>query len=713
MATVANVLHYQVLWTSDKVKKSKVWKDGTMRFHTFNNHGILYDSQNRVIDESFIFNQKIQIDAHLELNRTLIYVEDLQATTSKEIPPLPSKSATAYKDISARPLYLTKPFHGPSRSSSFNPPYQQPSVVKSTNEAGQSSLLQEEFPSFQEHNSPHRSFSSSKPFLHGNKSAENGVSTAAKKNFVPPMSSTSAPISSEKTYSSLPKPSHNSTSFKPPFKNNLTTTTVPLDSLKHQVSKPTRIACIPVLRRPRSPSNVLQDDPLENFDEDNIDSDFFSSPSPDYESTPPFLNEPMDAGHPLGNSNPLFSSSLSEPMLTSSGSASGPTLPPCDGKTDTSPSFEKSLSFPSLENSFINRNETHAASVKRNPVPRLPMPRLRKPVGKRNNFSNVTVSDPSKNLYERAMRSTSMLAAQPNLPESTDPEIPNSPEFLESDNEEDSHTERTNSKNPETAAPITLPNNKIFKPATFRPPSFVSKPSLPNAVTDSNTRNQFSSPCSVPKPDSSTMKPVSHLHSALTKPSGPSLRTGLFVYGKYSKQFHNAKDKGKVETSQKGFVSSALPTSQKTTSKPFTAPLSRASGNFVSPLQTETVNNSISANSLNPLTTFHNTLSLNTERSEEVDSTAMLIKKGNNVTTSSPSSSPRRKVPAGSLRKQYTSSPIQRFSSECKDLPFVNSIAISSTTSKIKRVKLSMLRFKSRNTKPTTTSIEEEENDFI
>ncbi|WBW75280.1 DNA recombination protein Dbl2 [Schizosaccharomyces osmophilus] len=709
MATVANVLHYQVLWTSDKVKKAKVWKDGTMRFHTFNNHGILYDSENRVVDEAFVFNQKIKVDAHLELNRTLIYVEDLQATTSKEIPPLPSKL-----NASTRPLYLTKPFQAPSRSSSVNSSYQQPSFVKSSNEAGQSRSRNEESSSLQEHKASVSSLSSPKHYLHGYKGAENDIPTVASNSGLPSVSSTLGTISSEKPYASQPKPSRNPTSFKPPFKSNMTTDIVSPDSFKSQVSKPTRVACIPVLRRPKSPSNILQIDPLENFDEDNIDSDFFSSPSPDYESTPPFLSEPMDAGHPLGNSNPFLSSSLSEPMLTSSGSASGATLPPCDRKTDGSPSLEKSRSFPSLEISN-NRNDSHNSSVKKSPLSRLPMPRLRRPVGKRSNFSNVTITDPSKNLYERAMQSTSMLAAQPSLPESTDPEIPNSPEFLESDNEEDPSTKTMNLKNNEAVSPITLPNNKTFKPATFRPPSFVSKPNLTNDVPISDTMDRYNSPNSAPKYGNSLVKPVTQLHSALTKPSGPSLRTGMLVYGKYSKRFNDSKGKEKVETSSKDFSSLTLPTTRKTTDKSFSAPSFPNAGKFVSPVQSKSLDKATSPNFTDPNTTYSKTLSQTTGRSKVVDSIATLAEKSKDDKTLSfsPSPSSRREIPTGTVRKHYNYSPIQRFSSECNDLPFVNSVDISSTASKIKRVKLSMLRFKNHESKATTLSVEEEEKEFI
>ncbi|EEB07528.2 meiotic chromosome segregation protein [Schizosaccharomyces japonicus yFS275] len=84
-----DVLQFEVLWTAHKRKKNKQWQDGTMKFHSFNQRVVLYDSEYRVIATSFLpMRSTLSVGEELELDRFLVTLEALQNTTQTDVTPV-------------------------------------------------------------------------------------------------------------------------------------------------------------------------------------------------------------------------------------------------------------------------------------------------------------------------------------------------------------------------------------------------------------------------------------------------------------------------------------------------------------------------------------------------------------------------------------------------------------------------------------------------
>lgn len=715
MDTSSNVFHYQVLWTSDKAKKVKVWKDGTMRFHSFNNRGILYDSDNRVVDDFFLNNKRIVLDSEIEFNRTIVYVENLQTTTEANIPPIPRKSKLS--ETGKRPAYLLKP---------FQPPFHSANSDVSNNSNG--ALSSNKIKTHAHHTNSTKStiFRNANLQSYGVDDSDIGSLRCSSKHqlSVTPEMQPKAKFRPNSYLASSVEESNRANNTSPYPPSNSSVTALP---------KPSKIAYIPVLSKPKSFNGTLVEDPVEEFGEDDIASDFFSSPSADLEADDFTTLNNSNAGHLLQN--------LSNDNVSVSVKALENGNEEVSNNHARSPYSSRACNtIPSNKNDGLNDDHQRQDSSVAEPSPtserlrltRLPLPLLRKPTGKRQNFINITVTDPSKNLYERSVKTAAELASLQNVTETTDNEIPNSPDFLDAASEEDEHIPSLDSSS--LLTPLALPNKKAFQPVKFRVPSFSSPLVKPASSSSfgrshshlgtslrSNELNGSSASSSIFLQSNNAVNPnvspstvLEHAkHPSLAKHSGVSLRTGLLIYPKYANGSKRKDGFGATSILSTGEHSS-LPKNSKSRnvsvfSSPFNVPSFTVSSSDQVQKKKGNVPNAIETDS-SPSDTISSSPTV-----RAVNLSPSKNQKPPKILTKIPDifSKAGKKSPILPTFQESCSLPIEPFSSNITDLPFVNTVTLASTSSKIKRAKLKMLKFKHAMTTQGRDLDSDEDGDFI
>ncbi|KAK9457955.1 hypothetical protein V1511DRAFT_15014 [Dipodascopsis uninucleata] len=76
---------YEVLWTPDLTKKSKVWNDGILKLHTFNRRAMLYDTRKLLIDSCFLCKALVEEGETIKLDRHLVSIECLIQTIKHDM----------------------------------------------------------------------------------------------------------------------------------------------------------------------------------------------------------------------------------------------------------------------------------------------------------------------------------------------------------------------------------------------------------------------------------------------------------------------------------------------------------------------------------------------------------------------------------------------------------------------------------------------------
>ncbi|XP_061047127.1 protein ZGRF1 isoform X2 [Eubalaena glacialis] len=132
-----------VLYTHQKMKKSKVWRDGILKITHLGNKAILYDDKGECLESLFLKCLEVKAGDDLESDRYLITVEEVKVTGStavkqdvvKEAPALNSKKfISSGRSLGCQPAGLKRKFAG------FQGPRQVPKkmVITENNESAAS-----------------------------------------------------------------------------------------------------------------------------------------------------------------------------------------------------------------------------------------------------------------------------------------------------------------------------------------------------------------------------------------------------------------------------------------------------------------------------------------------------------------------------------------------------------------------------------------------
>ncbi|XP_068399430.1 5'-3' DNA helicase ZGRF1 isoform X3 [Eschrichtius robustus] len=132
-----------VLYTHQKMKKSKVWRDGILKITHLGNKAILYDDKGECLESLFLKCLEVKPGDDLESDRYLITVEEVKVTGStavkqdvvKEAPALNSKRfISSGRSLGCQPAGLKRKFAG------FQGPHQVPKkmVITENNESAAS-----------------------------------------------------------------------------------------------------------------------------------------------------------------------------------------------------------------------------------------------------------------------------------------------------------------------------------------------------------------------------------------------------------------------------------------------------------------------------------------------------------------------------------------------------------------------------------------------
>lgn len=76
-----------VLYTHQKMKKSKVWQDGVLKTTHLGNKAILYDDKGTCLESLFLKCLEVKPGDDLETDRYLITVEEAKAAGSRAVEP--------------------------------------------------------------------------------------------------------------------------------------------------------------------------------------------------------------------------------------------------------------------------------------------------------------------------------------------------------------------------------------------------------------------------------------------------------------------------------------------------------------------------------------------------------------------------------------------------------------------------------------------------
>ncbi|KAM6220972.1 5'-3' DNA helicase ZGRF1 [Rhynchocyon petersi] len=109
-----------VLYTHQKMKKSKVWQDGILKLTHLGNKAILYDDKGDCLESIFLKHLEVKPGDELEGDRYLITVEEVKAAGSvtvkqdvKEAPELnPSRLISSGRHLGCQPAGLKRKFPG-------------------------------------------------------------------------------------------------------------------------------------------------------------------------------------------------------------------------------------------------------------------------------------------------------------------------------------------------------------------------------------------------------------------------------------------------------------------------------------------------------------------------------------------------------------------------------------------------------------------------
>lgn len=82
-----------VLYTHQKMKKSKVWQDGVLKITHLGNKAILYDDKGACLESLFLKCLEVKPGDDLESERYLITVEEAKAVGSRAVEPDGSREA--------------------------------------------------------------------------------------------------------------------------------------------------------------------------------------------------------------------------------------------------------------------------------------------------------------------------------------------------------------------------------------------------------------------------------------------------------------------------------------------------------------------------------------------------------------------------------------------------------------------------------------------
>ncbi|KAK9447005.1 uncharacterized protein V1518DRAFT_368601, partial [Limtongia smithiae] len=72
---IAEVHTFDVLWTAQVSQKSKVWNDGTLKFHTFNRRAMLYSTARVLQDSTFIRKSELREGDTVRMDKHLVNIE--------------------------------------------------------------------------------------------------------------------------------------------------------------------------------------------------------------------------------------------------------------------------------------------------------------------------------------------------------------------------------------------------------------------------------------------------------------------------------------------------------------------------------------------------------------------------------------------------------------------------------------------------------------